>query len=99
MSAERFYGLMLRVYPTRFRVRFEAGMRDGFRRDHAAARDEGLAVLARFWALTIVQDPVVPAWPNGAHGKWWEISRTRRTGARRPARPGSAWIGAMPGAR
>ena len=39
MSAERFYSLLVRAYPERFRVRFEDGMRDAFRRDHAAARD------------------------------------------------------------
>jgi predicted permease len=55
MSAEQFYAVLLGAYPERFRVRFEAGMRDAFHRDHAAARDRGLAVLARFWALTVVQ--------------------------------------------
>jgi hypothetical protein len=55
MSAERFYSLLVRAYPERFRVRFEDGMRDAFRRDHAAARDCGLLVLGRFWALTTLQ--------------------------------------------
>ena len=55
MSAERFYSLLVRAYPERFRVRFEDGMRDAFRRDHAAARDGGLLVLGRFWALTTLQ--------------------------------------------
>src|SRR6476646_1035506 len=55
MSPERFYGLLLRAYPKRFRVRFENGMCDAFRRDHAAARERGLPVLGRFWTLTTLQ--------------------------------------------
>ena len=100
MSAERFYALLLRAYPERFRVRFEAGMRDAFRRDHAAARDRGLAVLGALLGADCRSGSVV--WPRRTArvGRSWAVfADSPATGAGRAARPGSPWTGAMRGAR
>jgi putative ABC transport system permease protein len=51
-SAERWYERLLRCYPAAFRARFEAGMRETFRREHARARERGVAALAAFWLWT-----------------------------------------------
>ena len=66
---DRWYGLLLRCYPPDFRARFEAGMRDTFRREHARARAGGLTALAAFWLWTSI---------DAARFGWAERRRRRR---------------------
>ena len=51
--SQRIYGFLLRVFPTRFRQRFEVGMRYAFRRDLANARGRGFPSAVRFWGRTV----------------------------------------------
>lgn len=69
-SAERWYERLLRCYPAAFRARFEAGMRETFRREHARARERGIAALAAFWLWTSI-DALRFGWAErrpGRHG-------------------------------
>ena len=50
--ADRWYGALLYCYPERFRARYEAGMRETFRREHARARAQGTLALLTFWLWT-----------------------------------------------
>ena len=53
---ERLYALLIKVYPRRFRARFEGEMRESVRTDHAAARKKGVgAVTAAFWSRTAAE--------------------------------------------
>src|SRR6185503_10212570 len=51
---DRWCSLLLRLYPQRFRSRFEEGMRDALWRDHELARSNGTAAVAAFWVLTSI---------------------------------------------
>jgi predicted permease len=52
--AERFYSLLLHVYPARARSRFAAGMTYAFCREREQARADGVLSTLGFWAATIV---------------------------------------------
>ena len=49
------YSVLLLFYPSRFRARFEADMRETFARDRERARVEGVGSLARFWARAVIE--------------------------------------------
>jgi putative ABC transport system permease protein len=48
------FGVLLRLYPSRFRHRFDAGMRHAFECERRAARARGPLALSLFWIRTIV---------------------------------------------
>jgi len=52
--SERWYGVLLRLYPPDFRARFEGGMRDAIRRDYQIARASGAPAVAAFWFWTAI---------------------------------------------
>ena len=54
-TADRWFGVLLRCYPPRFRARFEPGMRDALHCEHAQARAEGAAATLAFWFWTVVE--------------------------------------------
>jgi putative ABC transport system permease protein len=47
------FGVLLRLYPARFRARFAAGMRHAFECEHRSARARGRAALGLFWIRAI----------------------------------------------
>jgi putative ABC transport system permease protein len=51
---DRWFDLLLLLYPRRLRHRFGVGMRDALARDHADARTRGTLAVAAFWSLTFV---------------------------------------------
>jgi hypothetical protein len=53
--AERVYGVLLRLYPREFRLRYESGMRDVFARDLARVRADGAGAVVRFWTRTTLE--------------------------------------------
>ena len=52
---ERLYALLLRVYPKRFRARFEEEMRESVRADHAQEREKGTGAATAFWTRTAAE--------------------------------------------
>jgi putative ABC transport system permease protein len=48
------FGVLLRLYPARFRQRFEAGMRHAFESEQQAARARGVIALSVFWSKAVV---------------------------------------------
>jgi len=77
--AERLYALLLRVYPKRFRARFEAEMRESVRADHAQARGKGVGARTAFWTRT------------AAEAVYFGIAERRGGPPDRPGRP-SRWV-------
>jgi putative ABC transport system permease protein len=76
--AERLYALLLRVYPKRFRARFEEEMRESVRADHAEVRDKGTGAVTAFWTRT------------AAEAVYFGIAERRGGPPDRPGRP-SRW--------
>jgi predicted permease len=54
-TADRWFGVVLRCYPHAFRARFEPGMRDALRCEHAQARADGAVATVIFWFWTLVE--------------------------------------------
>ncbi|HEY6358945.1 MAG TPA: ABC transporter permease, partial [Vicinamibacterales bacterium] len=52
---EWLYALLLRVYPKRFRARFEEEMRESVRADHAQVREKGTGAVTAFWTRTAAE--------------------------------------------
>ena len=52
--AERFYSLLLRVYPAYFRARFGSGMTYAFSTELERVRADGVLSVLRFWLATLV---------------------------------------------
>ena len=52
---ERLYGFLLRLYPRRFRARFEREMRESVRTDEAQAREAGVGATTRFYSRTAAE--------------------------------------------
>ncbi len=52
---ERLYALLLRLYPKRFRARFEEEMRESVRADHAQVRGKGTGAVTAFWTRTAAE--------------------------------------------
>ena len=52
---DRLYGLLLRVYPRKFRAKFEHEMRESVKADEAQAREAGVGATTRFYSRTAAE--------------------------------------------